>query len=284
VNHAPSEQSSGWTELYLSDIPGSFREEDHFESPVVGDGAGRIVLCLGGISTGWLVVSGDDMGNAGYVVVKVPYDPNLTGFVGGMFWLEDDDHLPLKCQCPQREYPPISLPHTLDLGCLEGTMEEAFVVVCTYDQQSNSPFVVNVEDVDAAVEANMAAYPSQPWWCVHITAAFQGQHSRDRDDYREPVLLGVSDNDVSGTGEGALVYLECIREEAVVHGIEPRLVEAENVAHEVGHLFGLGHHTWQGKKYLMAGEDQLGNNPLRDYNAFCPQCIRDIRATTSPPH
>jgi len=288
IQHFPN-NNPPWTKVTLSDFPSNFEEEDHFEQKVTGIPKGKLALFKQGLPTKEDWVLKDEM-HWGDDILYIPMDTSITtSYVGGDYFLKDDDWWAL----PDDKGWPLDLPHTLSTRILQREMKKAYVDVQIYDTQQNSPFQVNVDDYATGAEINLSTEGwngSSQWWVAHLTAAFQGPASLDADE-EHAFCKGMSEVRNDGDGRGGFVFLEVIREWVSWHANTFEQEEAETVAHEVGHQFGMDHlpyrpsvddgAVWQGHSYIMAGEVELGE-AQRFSDTFPPPSLRRIREVDHP--
>jgi hypothetical protein len=269
----------------LSDFaPDSFDEDHHFWTPVAVPGGTIKLFKVGPPATPWLTVLDNDehlFDEALYVAM----DTALDVYDDGEYLLRDDDweDLPGKGSA---KAPPVDLssPHCLKTDIVTNAMAYAYVTVEQYGEVQVSQFRLNVElnEVNWASE-NLNAASSSQFWVAHMTAAFQGRQNGDADRETD-FSLGAS-----LPGHSGHCYLETIREwwanGPTLRSIEEN--EAENVAHEVGHQFGLDHPPygvygtgpWY---YIMAGEEDLGQHGDRDFQIHEPPALAAIRNSDHP--
>jgi hypothetical protein len=284
VEHMPNAQPIALTKLILSEFPANFEEENHFRSPGRERYHGRVALSKPGLEGAELWVEEDEM-NWGDDVLYVGLDTGLSSYVGGTYELRDDDFWATY----GKTIPPVSLPRTtLNTTVLSGAIAHAYVTVEPYDQQEDSTFQVNVEDEDTAEEnlSEAGGTGTSQWWVAHVTAAFQGTHEEDADE-ENAFELGITDVDAIGPGDGSFSFLETLREWADRSGDALQELEGQDVAHEVGHQFGLDHHKYNNETYLMAGEEELTTEdgdprPRQHPTSYDPPDLAAIRGVDHP--
>ena len=294
-----SEHQPPWTKLILSDFePNSFDENHHFYTAVTGFPKGHIFLSKPGAATkGPLPVQDNDEHWWGQEALYVDLDTSLDTYVGGDYLLWDDDGDLLE----DAGTSPIALPlgDPPNIEVLRTALKEAYITVEQDGAMQVSTFRLNVEmDELAWASQNLNAPSRSQWWVAHVTAALQGPHEEDYDELR-PQGDGEGSFTMGATllGHSAFCYLEVIRERADGGSAKTfdQLV-GEDIAHEVGHEFGLEHRPYGnlgvyplpiGQTYLMAGEEDLsppgsGGANDRDHDTHEPPAIAAIRGTDHP--
>jgi hypothetical protein len=292
-------------------VPHFATSEDCLEFP-----QGRIMLAKPGLGSTQDIVRGEESlvppGSSRPLLTYIDIAPDATdieaavqrysGFVDGTYVLRDDDWWPIASgEDPVgRLVFPWPEDYTTDwmarrfamLSDADGKPNaQAYVTVTNYDCDI-SPFVLHACNTDTA-DVNLdedGQNGSNAWWAVHLTAAFQGEPSRDRDPNSEQedrtVQKGVTDTDWPGVGDGSLLFMEAIRD--LANGRDFETFVGVNMSHEVGHQFGLAHACGveegiHGTKvlYLMAGAGQIGEEG-RGHKRYSPVSLDRIRDIPHP--
>jgi hypothetical protein len=296
VEHLPLDPKGPRTNLSLSDFePNSFDENHHFYT--VTRAKGHITLSKPGYPVAGPLDVLDNDEHWGQEALYVDLDTGLDTYAGGDYLLWDDDGDLLE----DGGTSPITLPlgEPPNMEVLRTALKEAYITVEQDGAMQVSTFRLNVEmDELAWASQNLNAPSRSQWWVAHVTAALQGPHEEDYDELR-PQGDGEGSFTMGATllGQSAFCYLEVIRERADGGSAKSfdQLV-GEDIAHEVGHEFGLEHRPYGnlgvyplpiGQTYLMAGEEDLsppgsGGANDRDHDTHEPPAIAAIRATDHP--
>ena len=158
-----------------------------------------------------------------------PAPPQSNGDV----WFWDDDQLHDGQDVPEP-----------DLGLLSQAFLPAYVSVITPADGGGNPannqpavrFDLNVEETERSKQRtdfkNAASTPA--YWVIYLQGAFQGPIAIDNDPNAEGYLMGIT-----WKTEGALIYLEGIKDAAREYNVDAYVAERQTVVHEVGHQFDL---------------------------------------------
>jgi hypothetical protein len=120
---------------------------------------------------------------------------------------------------------------------------------------TDRPFQLNVEESELAstIIGAKTIQGGERYWVVQCLGAYQYAHRDSGDGYYSAVgnfqwTKGLAASFFStfvggnpGACGGSMAFVETIRDNAVYYGHTPDEVEKNNVAHEIGHLFGARH-------------------------------------------
>jgi len=201
------------------------------------------------------------------IAANTPSNITVNGSAQIPFYLHDDDDDSI-------------LPRNPDTSDLARAFQPAYVAVL-FDLPNPTPvapFVPNFpNDATATLRAafqfdNVATEAAPSFWTVYVISAYQLETHSDNDPVPSPPPLpseGATFGSVDDfNAQGALIFLECLRE----YPPTPTVSEAFTVSHEVGHLFD-GRHPDGG---LMA------QSSIRTNINFTPVTLNRIRTIPHP--
>ena len=169
--------------------------------------------------------------NAGAPPNNVPFDlhdddqDNVLPRLPDLGWMQDSD-------TPQQNLFAMAYIRPLD----DGGGNRA-------NNQQNIAFRANIPDTQAIAQANQGRQSNNAndFWVSYVQITFQGEVDEDSDPNTEFPTYGLCRECLRGTQNGALIYLEAIRDGTQIAGINQLDIERGVVVHEIGHQFKARH-------------------------------------------
>ena len=158
------------------------------------------------------------------------------------------------------------LPKAPDTTAMAAAYQPAYVVPVydVGDNNMNVPFVLNVADNDAAIDATFdwdsRSANTPNFWVAYVLQAFQGPFIKDNDPNSGVFWFGV----MPGSGGGSLIFLELHQAHEGI--TNPLAEERDTVVHETGHAVG-----------------NSGQEDVTDFQShFLATYLVNIRSSTRP--
>lgn len=144
--------------------------------------------------------------------------------------------------------------------------------------QQDLTFRANVLDGQEVAQANQGrnSTNTNDFWVSYVQAVFQGWIDADNDPNDEGALLGLCRGCLTSTQNGALIYLETIRDDTQISGINQLDIERGVVVHEIGHQFKARHPTTGEPDDDIMGWAWFTNQNNRRFNERNLNQIRSI--------